>query len=82
MEDLRRSLEEAQLDVTKYKNLMSRYQTNCLEMKKRLKEKVKIMREQEDVLILKKKETLELKVQLRDLEEKFQHMQSEKDSTS
>ncbi|KAL3823562.1 hypothetical protein ACHAXA_002903 [Cyclostephanos tholiformis] len=82
MEDLRRSLEEAQLDASKYKNLTSRYQTNRLEMKKRLNEKVKIIREQEDILVVKEKETSELRVQVRELEEKFQRTQSEKVAAS
>jgi spindle assembly abnormal protein 6 len=82
MEDLRRMLEEAQMDAVKYKDLTSRYQTNRLEMKKRLKEKVEMIREQEDVLVVKEKETSELKVQVRGLEDKLQRTQSEKDATS
>jgi hypothetical protein len=82
MEDLRRSLEEAQTDAVKYKDLTSRYQTNRLEMKKRLKEKVEMIREQEDALVVKEKETSELKVQVRGFEEKLQRLQSEKDIAS
>ena len=82
MEDLRRKLEEAELETLKYKDLTSRYQTNRLEMKKRLKEKVEILRESSDVLVVKEKESSELKGQVRSLEEKLQRVQSEKDATS
>ena len=82
MEDLRRKLEEAELETLKYKDLTSRYQTNRLEMKKRLKEKVEILRESSDVLVVKEKETSELKGQVRSLEEKLQRVQSEKDAAS
>jgi chromosome segregation ATPase len=82
MEDLRRKLEEAELETSKYKDLTSRYQTNRLEMKKRLKEKVEMIRESSDVLVVKEKESSELKGQVRSLEEKLQLVQSEKDATS
>jgi chromosome segregation ATPase len=82
MEDLRRRLAEAELETSKYKDLTSRYQTNRLEMKKRLKEKVEVIREQEDVLVVKEKETSELKAQVRGLEEKLQRTQAEKDAAS
>lgn len=80
MEDLRRKLEDAELETLKYKDLTSRYQTNRLEMKKRLKEKVEMMRESSDVLVVKEKESSELKGQVRSLEEKLQRVQSEKDA--
>jgi chromosome segregation ATPase len=82
MEDLRSRLAEAELETSKYKDLTSRYQTNRLEMKKRLKEKVEVIREQEDVLVVKEKETSELKAQVRGLEEKLQRTQAEKDAAS
>jgi spindle assembly abnormal protein 6 len=82
MEDLRRKLEEAELETLKYKDLTSRYQTNRLEMKKRLKEKVEMIRESSDVLVVKEKESSELKGQVRSLEEKLQRVQSEKDAAS
>ena len=82
MEDLRRKLEEAELETSKYKDLTARYQTNRLEMKKRLKEKVEMIRESSDVLVVKEKESSELKGQVRSLEEKLQRVQSEKDATS
>jgi hypothetical protein len=82
MEDLRKALKEADLETSKYKDLTSRYQVNRLEMKKRLKEKAEVIREQEDVLVVKEKETSELKVQVRGLEEKLQRTKAEKDAAS
>lgn len=82
MEDLRRRLEDAELETSKYKDLTSRYQTNRIEMKKRLKEKVEVIREQEDVLVVKEKETLMLTVQVRELGETMQRRQAEKDAVS
>jgi spindle assembly abnormal protein 6 len=61
MEDLRRRLSDAELAVSKYKDLTSRYQTNRLEMKKKMKEKIELMREQEQSFALKEREVNELK---------------------
>lgn len=68
MEDLRRRLSETELEVSKYKDLTSRYQTNRLEMKKKMKEKVELMREQEQKLTSKEREANELKHSVERLE--------------
>eukprot|EP00984_Skeletonema_dohrnii_P019812 scaffold9537_cov111-Skeletonema_dohrnii-CCMP3373.AAC.5 len=67
MEDLRRRLSEAELEVSQYKDLTSRYQTNRLEMKKKMKEKVELVREQEQKLTSKERETTELKRSIEEL---------------
>jgi len=82
LEELRRRLDEAELETAKYKDLTSRYQTNRLEMKKRIKEKVEMIREQEDVLIVKEKETTDLKCRVKSLEEELQKSQTEKSNMS
>ena len=51
-------------------------------MKKRIKEKVEMIREQEDVLVVKEKETAELKSRVRGLEEDLQRAQTEKAAMS
>lgn len=61
VEDLRRRLSEAELESSKLKDLTNRYQTNRLEMKKRIKEKVELLREQEQALTSKEREAAELK---------------------
>jgi spindle assembly abnormal protein 6 len=61
VEDLRRRLSEAELESSKLKDLTNRYQTNRLEMKKRIKEKVELLREQEQALSSKEREVAELK---------------------
>ena len=82
LEELKRRLEEAELETSKYKDLTSRYQTNRLEMKKRIKEKVEMIREQEDVLIVKEKETTDLKCRVKSLEEELHKSQTEKSTMS
>ena len=82
LEELKRRLEEAELETSKYKDLTSRYQTNRLEMKKRVKEKVEMIREQEDVLIVKEKETTDLKCRVKRLEEELHKSQTEKSTMS
>ena len=51
-------------------------------MKKRIKEKVEMIREQEDVLIVKEKETTELKCRVKSLEEELQKSKTEKSNMS
>ncbi len=78
MEDLRRRLEEAELETSKYKDLTSRYQANRLEMKKRMKDKVEMIREQEDVFVAKEKEITELKRRVQELAAELNSTKSEK----
>ncbi|KAL7538309.1 hypothetical protein ACHAXR_008451 [Thalassiosira sp. AJA248-18] len=82
MEELRRRLEEAEVETSKYKDLTSRYQTNRLEMKKRIKEKVEIIREQEEVLITRDKEKTELTHRVKGLEDNLQRIRAENESGS
>ena len=51
-------------------------------MKKRIKEKVEMIREQEDVLIVKEKETTDLKSRVKRLEEELHKSQTEKSTMS
>jgi uncharacterized membrane protein (DUF106 family) len=51
-------------------------------MKKNIKEKVEMIRGQEDILVVRDKETTELKHRVRGLEEKVQRIQTEKDAMS
>mmetsp|Transcript_27889 Transcript_27889/g.43851 ORF Transcript_27889/g.43851 Transcript_27889/m.43851 type:complete len:725 (-) Transcript_27889:241-2415(-) len=84
MEDLRRRLSQAELEVSQYKDLTSRYQTNRLEMKKKMKEKVELLREQEKKLTSTEREANELKrnvdrlgKDLSSVEQKMQGMEHE-----
>ncbi|KAL7432547.1 hypothetical protein ACHAXH_007012 [Discostella pseudostelligera] len=80
MEELRRRLEEAELETLKYKDLTSRYQSNRLEMKKRMKDKVEMIREQEDIFVAKEKELTNLKSRVQGLAEELKCTKSEKDA--
>ena len=57
MNDLGRRLEEAELELSKYKDLASRYSEDRTQMKKALKEKVEIIKVQEDSLTKHGQET-------------------------
>ena len=71
MEDLRRRLSEAELEISKYQDLTSRYQANRLDTKKKMKEKVELMREQEQKLTSREREANELKRGVEGLEQEL-----------
>ena len=65
LEDLRNRLGEAELELSKYKDLASRYQTDRASMKKRIKEKVEMIKEQEDSLVKGESETATLRSEMK-----------------
>ena len=71
IDDLRRRLSEAELEVAKYKDLTSRYQTNRLEMKKKMKEKAEQLREKEHKMTAQQHEVNELKRNVESLEQEL-----------
>jgi len=80
MEELRRRLEETELETLKYKDLTSRYQSSRLEMKKRMKDKVEMIREQEDIFVAKEKELTDLKSRVLGVTEELKCTKSDKDA--
>jgi chromosome segregation ATPase len=79
IDDLRRRLVDAESEAAKYKELASRYQTNRIEMKKRMKEKVETIRMQEEAIQTKDKEAIELKHRVQRLADDLSRVQGEKD---
>lgn len=79
MEDLRRRLYVAELELSQYKDLTSRYQTSRSEMKKRIKEKAETVREQEEALVAKEREVMEWKSKVKKIEESLRESKAEKD---
>ncbi|KAL7470302.1 hypothetical protein ACHAXS_010536 [Conticribra weissflogii] len=79
LEDLRRRLYVAELEVSQYKDLTLRYQTSRSEMKKRIKEKVDTIREQEEALVEKENEVKEWKSKTQKIEESVLKLKTEKD---
>ena len=77
MVDLRKNLEKAELETSKYKDLTSRYQADRVHMKKNLKAKAEMIREQEEVLITRDKETSDLKQRVQGLEKNLHRVHSE-----
>lgn len=78
MEDLRRRLSEAESEAARYKELTSRYQTNRIEMKKRIKEKIQTIREQEEVLVTRENEVGGWKQRVNALEDALRQTRKEK----
>ena len=77
MVDLRKNLEKAELETSKYKDLTSRYQADRVHMKKNLKAKAEMIREQEEVLITRDKETSDLKQRVQGLEKNLHRVHAE-----
>ena len=80
MDVLKKRLQEAEHEILKYKDLTSRYQTNRLEMKKRMKDKVETIREQEDICASKEKELTGLQSRVQELADELKCTKSEKEA--
>ena len=77
---LQRSLTDSHAETVRYKELTERYQTNRVEMKKRIKEKAAAIQEYEETIRSRDKETADLKDQLQCLKDNLSRAEGERDA--